>query len=44
MEATLHHNLDAMWILIALGLIALSPDVIGYIVDRVQGWFNEKDK
>ncbi len=37
-----------MWegiaIFVGIGLIAVSPDMIGYLVDKIQGLFNEKDK
>tara|TARA_B100000035_G_scaffold243815_1_gene212308 strand:+ start:1186 stop:1308 length:123 start_codon:yes stop_codon:yes gene_type:complete len=36
--------IDGIIIFVGIGLIAASPDIIGYLVDRVQGLFNEKDK
>ena len=38
------HMWEGIVIFIGIGLIAASPDIIGYLVDRVQGLFNEKDK
>ena len=29
---------------IGIGLIAASPDIIGFLVDKVQGLFNEENK
>jgi hypothetical protein len=42
MEGLLHYNLDAMWLFFAMCLLVASPDVIDYIVDKVQGWFDDK--
>jgi|TARA_B100000287_G_C20048943_1_gene549569 hypothetical protein len=36
--------IDGIIIFVGIGLIAASPDIVGYLVDRVQGLFNEKDK
>ena len=38
------HRWDGIAIFVGIGLIAASPDMIGYLVDKVEGWFNEKDK
>tara|TARA_B100001113_G_scaffold197649_1_gene161918 strand:+ start:797 stop:928 length:132 start_codon:yes stop_codon:yes gene_type:complete len=38
------HMWEGIVIFVGIGLIAASPDIIGYLVDRVQGLFNEKDK
>ena len=38
------HMWEGIAIFVGFGLIAASPDMIGYLVDKVQGWFNEKDK
>ena len=29
---------------VGIGLIAASPDIVGFLVDKVQGLFSEKDK
>ena len=36
--------IDGIIIFVGIGLIAASPDIIGFLVDKVQGLFNEKDK
>ena len=36
--------IDGIIIFVGIGLIAASPDIVGYLVDKVQGLFNEKDK
>ena len=36
--------IDGIIIFVGIGLIAASPDIVGYLVDRVKGLFNEKDK
>ena len=36
--------IDGIIIFVGIGLIAASLDIVGYLVDRVQGLFNEKDK
>ena len=38
------HMWEGLAIFVGIGLIAASPDIIGYLVYRVQGLFNEKDK
>ena len=38
------HMWDGIAIFVGIGLIAASPDMIGYLVDKVQGWFDEKNK
>ena len=38
------HMWEGIVIFVGIGLIAASPDIVGYLVDRVQGLFNEKDK
>ncbi len=38
------HMWEGIAIFVGIGLIAASPDMIGYLVDKIQGWFNEKNK
>jgi len=38
------HMWEGIVMFVGIGLIAASPDMIGYLVDKVEGWFNEKDK
>ena len=38
------HMWEGIAIFVGIGLIAASPDMIGYLVDKVQGWFDEKNK
>jgi len=38
------HMWEGIVIFVGIGLIAASPDIIGFLVDKVQGLFNEKDK
>ncbi len=38
------HMWEGIVMFVGIGLIAASPDIIGYLVDKIQGLFNEKDK
>jgi len=38
------HMWEGIAIFVGIGLIAASPDMISYLVDKGQGLFNEKDK
>ena len=42
MEGLLHYNLDAMWVFLMIGLIAVSTDIVDWVADKVQGWFDDK--
>ena len=35
---------EGITMFIGIGLIAASPDIIGFLVDKVQGLFNEENK